>query len=87
MLKLHHLTHSDSDTPTAKARWVLIYVNFQIHSKVHKTDFLSMILSLSITPMSELAITFGSCQNRFIKFYTPILLNVVILLNLCISIS
>lgn len=25
------------DTPTAKARWVLIYVNFQIYSKIYKT--------------------------------------------------
>lgn len=28
----------ESDTPTAKARWVLIYVNFQIYSKVYKTS-------------------------------------------------
>ena len=27
-----------TDTPTAKARWVLIYVNFQIYSKVYKTS-------------------------------------------------
>ncbi len=27
-----------TDTPTAKARWVLIYMNFQICSKVYKTD-------------------------------------------------
>lgn len=27
-----------SDTPTAKARRVLIYVNFQIYSKVYKTS-------------------------------------------------
>lgn len=26
-----------TDTPTAKARWVLIYVNFQIYSKIYKT--------------------------------------------------
>nr|DAL48156.1 MAG TPA_asm: hypothetical protein [Caudoviricetes sp.] len=27
-----------TDTPTAKARWALIYMNFQIYSKVYKTD-------------------------------------------------
>ena len=28
----------DSETPTAKARWVLEYLNFQIYSKVYKTN-------------------------------------------------
>lgn len=27
-----------SDTPTAKARWVLIYIHFQIYSKAYKTN-------------------------------------------------
>ena len=27
-----------SDTPTAKARWVLIYIHFQIYSKTYKTN-------------------------------------------------
>lgn len=27
-----------SDTPTAKARWVLIYIHFQIYSKAYETD-------------------------------------------------
>ena len=27
-----------SDTPTAKARWVLNYVDFQIYSKAYKTN-------------------------------------------------
>ena len=27
-----------TDTPTAKARWVLIYIHFQIYSKVYKTN-------------------------------------------------
>lgn len=26
-----------TDTPTAKARWVLIYIHFQIYSKAYKT--------------------------------------------------
>ena len=26
------------DTPTAKARWVLIYIHFQIYSKAYETD-------------------------------------------------
>ena len=28
----------DADTPTAKARWVLIYIHFQIYSKVYETN-------------------------------------------------
>ena len=28
----------NSDTPTAKARWVLIYIHFQIYSKAYKTN-------------------------------------------------
>ena len=28
----------DTDTPTAKARWVLIYIHFQIYSKAYKTN-------------------------------------------------
>ena len=27
-----------TDTPTAKARWVLIYIHFQIYSKAYKTN-------------------------------------------------
>ncbi len=27
-----------TETPTAKARWVLEYLNFQIYSKVYKTN-------------------------------------------------
>ena len=27
-----------SDIPTTKARWVLIYIHFQIYSKVYKTN-------------------------------------------------
>lgn len=27
-----------SDTPTAKARWVLIYIHFQIYSKAYETN-------------------------------------------------
>lgn len=27
-----------SDTPTAKARWVLMYIHFQIYSKAYKTN-------------------------------------------------
>ena len=27
-----------ADTPTAKARWVLIYIHFQIYSKAYKTN-------------------------------------------------
>lgn len=27
-----------SDTPTSKVRWVLIYIHFQIYSKVYKTN-------------------------------------------------
>ena len=27
-----------SDTPTAEARWVLIYIHFQIYSKAYKTN-------------------------------------------------
>ena len=27
-----------TDTPTAKARWVLMYIHFQIYSKAYKTD-------------------------------------------------
>ena len=27
-----------SDTPTAKASWVLIYIHFQIYSKAYKTN-------------------------------------------------
>ena len=27
-----------ADTPTAKARWVLMYIHFQIYSKVYKTN-------------------------------------------------
>ncbi len=27
-----------ADTPTAKARWVLMYIHFQIYSKAYKTD-------------------------------------------------
>lgn len=27
-----------TDTPTAKARWVLIYIHFQIYSKVYETN-------------------------------------------------
>ena len=30
---IHH-----TDTPTAKARWVLIYIHFQIYSKAYKTN-------------------------------------------------
>ena len=26
------------DTPTAKARWVLMYIHFQIYSKTYKTN-------------------------------------------------
>lgn len=26
------------DTPTAKARWVLMYIHFQIYSKAYKTN-------------------------------------------------
>ena len=33
-----HMSDSLTDTPTAKARWVLIYINFQIYSKAYKTD-------------------------------------------------
>ena len=29
-----------TDTPTAKARWVLIYIRFQIYSKAYKTNVL-----------------------------------------------
>ena len=29
---------SSADTPTAKARWVLIYIHFQMCSKAYKTD-------------------------------------------------
>ena len=32
------LTVAHSDTPTAKARWVLIYIHFQIDSKVYETN-------------------------------------------------
>ncbi len=39
--KIKPFTLSLSDTPTAKARWVLIYIHFQIYSKAYKTnDFL-----------------------------------------------
>lgn len=31
-------TQEFSDTPTAKARWVLIYIHFQIYSKAYKTN-------------------------------------------------
>lgn len=27
-----------SDTPTTKARWVLIYIHFQIYSKAYKPN-------------------------------------------------
>ena len=27
-----------TDTPTAKARWVLIYIHFQIYSKAYETN-------------------------------------------------
>ena len=30
--------YSYPDTPTAKARWVLNYVDFQIYSKAYKTN-------------------------------------------------
>ena len=29
---------NNPDTPTAKARWVLIYIHFQIYSKVYETN-------------------------------------------------
>lgn len=29
---------SETDTPTAKARWVLMYIDFQIYSKAYKTN-------------------------------------------------
>ena len=31
--------HCLTDTPTAKARWVLEYNNFQIYSKAYKTNY------------------------------------------------
>ena len=44
-LLIHHIriitidkTIIQSDTPTAKARWVLNYVDFQIYSKAYKTN-------------------------------------------------
>ena len=33
-----YLTRKISDTPTAKARWVLMYIHFQIYSKAYKTN-------------------------------------------------
>ena len=33
-----HSSFAISDTPTAKARWVLIYIHFQIYSKAYKTN-------------------------------------------------
>nr|DAJ93791.1 MAG TPA: hypothetical protein [Bacteriophage sp.] len=36
LLFLYIIRHSD--TPTAKARWVLIYIHFQIYSKAYKTN-------------------------------------------------
>ena len=32
------LSQVESDTPTAKARWVLMYIDFQIYSKAYKTN-------------------------------------------------
>ena len=32
------ITQQEPDTPTAKARWVLIYIHFQIYSKAYKTN-------------------------------------------------
>ena len=31
-------TNTVTDTPTAKARWVLMYIHFQIYSKAYKTN-------------------------------------------------
>lgn len=30
--------NAKSDAPTAKARWVLMYIDFQIYSKAYKTN-------------------------------------------------
>ena len=34
----HVCDRCGADTPTAKARWVLIYIHFQIYSKVYETN-------------------------------------------------
>ena len=35
---IEKIRKNPADTPTAKARWVLMYIHFQIYSKVYKTN-------------------------------------------------
>ena len=34
----YKLGYENADTQTAKARWVLMYIHFQIYSKAYKTN-------------------------------------------------
>lgn len=38
LFQIQELNLYITDTPTAKARWVLIYIHFQTYSKAYKTN-------------------------------------------------